>query len=254
MKLISFNVNGIRASVTKGLVPSLKLIGADIVCFQETKATPEQVATALKDLPGYHLHAHGAERPGYSGTAILSREEPVRVDFGIEGADEHNTEGRVITATFADHIVVNSYVPNSGQDLKRLGYRGQWDTALRSYLVKLAQGKRPVIFTGDLNVAHQPIDIARPKANYNKTAGYTQAEIDGISALLNAGYVDTFRHLHPEEVKYSWWSQRFGAREKNVGWRIDYVLVNKAFAPKVKEAFILNDVLGSDHCPVGIVW
>ncbi len=254
MKLISFNVNGIRASVTKGLVPSLKLIGADIVCFQETKATPEQVATALKDLPGYHLHAHSAERPGYSGTAILSREEPVRVDFGIEGADEHNTEGRVITATFADHIVVNSYVPNSGQDLKRLGYRGQWDTALRNYLVKLAQGKRPVIFTGDLNVAHQPIDIARPKANYNKTAGYTQAEIDGISALLNTGYVDTFRHLHPEEVKYSWWSQRFGAREKNVGWRIDYVLVNKAFAPKVKEAFILNDVLGSDHCPVGIVW
>lgn len=254
MKLISFNVNGIRASVTKGLINSLKSIGADIVCFQETKANPEQVAEALKGMDGYHLHAYSAEKPGYSGTAILSKDEPVRVDFGIEGADDHNTEGRVITATYADHIVVNSYVPNSGQDLKRLGYRGQWDAALREYLVKLASGKRPVIFTGDLNVAHQPIDIARPKANYNKTAGYMQSEIDGITALLAAGYVDTFRHLYPEVVKYSWWSQRFGAREKNVGWRIDYVLVSKGFEKSVKDAFILNEVMGSDHCPVGIEW
>lgn len=254
MKLISFNVNGIRASVGKGLVNSLRQIDADIICFQETKANPEQVATALKDLSGYHLHAHSAERPGYSGTAILSREAPVRVDYGMAGADAHNTEGRVITATFADYIVVNSYVPNSGQDLKRLGYRQEWDAALHAYLVGLASGKRPVIFTGDLNVAHQPIDIARPKANYNKTAGYTQPEIDGITALLGTGFVDTFRHLHPEVVKYSWWSQRFGAREKNVGWRIDYVLVSKGFESMVKEAFILNEVMGSDHCPVGITW
>lgn len=254
MKLISFNVNGVRASVNKGLVPSLKLIGADIVCLQETKANPEQVAEALKALDGYHVHAYSAEKPGYSGTAILSREEPVRVDLGIPSADGHNNEGRVITATYADHIVVNAYVPNSGQDLKRLGYRGQWDQALRSYLTELAAGSRPVIFTGDLNVAHRPIDIARPKANYNKTAGYMQAEIDGISALLGSGYIDTFRHLYPEVVKYSWWSQRFGAREKNVGWRIDYVLVSKGFEAKVKDAFILNEVMGSDHCPVGIEW
>lgn len=253
MKLISFNVNGIRASANKGLHASLQRIAADIVCFQETKASPAQVAEALKGLDGYHLHAHSAEKPGYSGTAILSKEEPVRVDFGI-GVEDHDREGRVITATFADHIVVNSYVPNSGEGLKRLGYRKQWDEALRAHLVGLASGKRPVIFTGDLNVAHQPIDIARPKANYNKTAGYTQAEIDGIAALLGAGFVDTFRHKHPEEVKYSWWSQRFGAREKNIGWRIDYVLVSKGFEKKVKEAFILNDVMGSDHCPVGITW
>lgn len=253
MKLISFNVNGIRASAGKGLLTSLRLMGADIYCFQETKATPEQVAGALNGLEGYHLHAHSAEKPGYSGTAILSREEPVRVDYGI-GHDEHDKEGRVITATFADHIVVNTYVPNSGEGMKRLSYRKTWDDALRAYLVQLASGKRPVIFTGDLNVAHQPIDIARPQANYNKTSGYTQVEIDGISALLGSGYVDTFRHRYPEVVKYSWWSQRFGARAKNVGWRIDYVLVSKGFEKKVKDAFILNEIMGSDHCPVGIQW
>lgn len=253
MKLVSFNVNGIRASVGKGLHASLKRMAADVVCFQETKATPEQVAEALKGVDGYHVHAIGAEKPGYSGTAIMCKEAPQSVAFGI-GIAEHDMEGRVITATFKDHIVVNAYVPNSGQDLKRLGYRATWDEALRNYLVKLASGKKPVIFTGDLNVAHQPIDIARPKPNYNKTAGYMQSEIDGISALLAAGYVDTFRHMHPEVVKYSWWSQRFGAREKNVGWRIDYVLVSKGFEKKVKEAFILNDVMGSDHCPVGIEW
>jgi exodeoxyribonuclease-3 len=247
-------VNGIRASVTKGLHASLRTMAADVVCFQETKATPEQVAEALKEVEGYHVHASGAEKPGYSGTAIMSRQKPERVHMGIPGAGEHNKEGRIVTATFKDHIVVNAYVPNSGQDLKRLGYRAEWDEALRQYLVQLASGSLPVIFTGDLNVAHQPIDIARPKPNYNKTAGYMQSEIDGIAALLASGYVDTFRHLHPGTVKYSWWSQRFGAREKNVGWRIDYVLVSKGFEKKVKEAFILNEVMGSDHCPVGIVW
>jgi len=254
MRLVSFNVNGIRASVKKGLVESLRTINADIYCFQETKASTEQVADALKEMTGFHLHAHSAEKPGYSGTAILSKQQPERVEYGIPGADPHNTEGRVITATFADFILVNTYVPNSGQELKRLDYRGTWDAALRDYLVKLASGKVPVIFTGDLNVAHQPIDLARPKANYNKTAGYMQPEIDGIAALLGTGYIDTFRHLYPEVVKYSWWSQRFGARQNNVGWRIDYVLVSKGFETKVKDAFILNEVMGSDHCPVGIVW
>ena len=225
---------------------------ADLVHFAGQSLV--QVAEALKEITGFHLNAYSAEKPGYSGTAILSREKPLRVEYGIPGGDPHNKEGRVITATFNDFIVVNSYVPNSGQDLKRLDYRGTWDEALRAYLTHLAKSGLPVIFTGDLNVAHQPIDIARPKANYNKTAGYMQSEIDGIAALLGAGFIDTFRHIHPEVVKYSWWSQRFGAREKNVGWRIDYVLVSKGFEPKVKDAFILNEVMGSDHCPVGIEW
>ncbi len=253
MKLISFNVNGIRASVKKGLAESLTAMDADIVCFQETKATPDQVAEALAEVKGYHINAYSADKAGYSGTAILSREEPIRVDRGI-GMDDHDTEGRVITATFADHIVVNAYIPNSGQGLKRLDYRHEWDNALREYLVGLASGKRTVIYTGDLNVAHQPIDIARPKPNYNKTAGYTQVEIDGLSALLEAGFVDTFRHFHPQVVKYSWWNQRFNSRATNVGWRIDYVLVSKGFEKKVKDAFILNEIMGSDHCPVGIEW
>lgn len=253
MKLVSFNVNGVRASVGKGLVTSLKSMAADIYCFQEVKATPEQTAEALKEMTGFHLHAHGAEKLGYSGTAILSKEKPSRVEYGIS-IDEHDKEGRVITATFADFIVVNAYIPNSGEGMKRLAYRKTWDDALRVYLVKLASGKKPVIYTGDLNVAHQPIDIARPQANYNKTSGYTQVEIDGIAALLGAGFIDTFRNMYPEVVKYSWWSQRFGARAKNVGWRIDYVLVSKGFEKKVKEAFILNEVMGSDHCPVGITW
>ena len=158
----------------------------------------------------------------------------------------------MVTATFKDHVVVCVYTPNSGEGMKRLGYRGEWDVAFRSYVTGLARGGKPVIVTGDLNVAHQPIDLARPKENYNKTSGYTQQEIDGITALLSAGWVDTFRHLHPDTVKYSWWSQRFGARAKNVGWRIDYVLVSKGFEKKVKDAFILNDVMGSDHYPINI--
>ena len=253
MKLVSFNVNGIRASVTKGLPATIKQLGADIICFQETKATPEQVAEALKDVDGYHVNAYGAVKLGYSGTAIVSKEKPANVAFGI-GMKGHDDEGRVVTATFNEHVVVCVYTPNSGEGMKRLDYRGEWDAAFRAYVSKLAKGKLPVIVTGDLNVAFQPIDIARPKDNYNKTSGYTQQEIDGMAALQAAGFVDTFRHFHPDEVKYSWWSQRFGARARNVGWRIDYVLVSKGFEKKVKEAFILNDVMGSDHCPVGIVW
>ena len=253
MKLVSFNVNGIRASVTKGLPGTLQSLNADIICFQETKATPEQVAEALKGVPGYHVNAYGALKAGYSGTAILSKEKPTKVSFGI-GMPGHDDEGRVVTTTFKEVVVVCVYTPNSGEGMKRLGYRGEWDAAFRTYVTKLAKGALPVIITGDLNVAFQPIDIARPKDNYNKTSGYTQAEIDGMAALQAAGFVDTFRHFHPDVVKYSWWSQRFGVRARNVGWRIDYVLVSKGFEKKVKEAFILNDVMGSDHCPVGIVW
>jgi exodeoxyribonuclease-3 len=253
MKLISFNVNGIRASVGKGLHDTLKHLNADILCFQETKATAEQVATALAGVDGYHVQAYGAEKLGYSGTAIASKEKPAKVDFGI-GMPGHDDEGRVVTCTFKEVVVVCVYTPNSGEGMKRLDYRDEWDAAFRKYVTQLAKGKLPVIITGDLNVAHQPIDIARPKENYNKTSGYTQAEIDGLAALLKAGFVDTFRQMHPAEVKYSWWSQRFGARAKNVGWRIDYVLVSKGFEAKVKDAFILNEVMGSDHCPVGISW
>ncbi|MCB0771143.1 MAG: exodeoxyribonuclease III [Flavobacteriales bacterium] len=253
MKLVSFNVNGIRASVTKGLADSLQKLNADIICFQETKATPEQVAEALKGVNGYHVNAYGAEKLGYSGTAIASKEKPVKVDFGI-GMPGHDDEGRVVTAAFKEVVVVTVYTPNSGQELKRLGYRQEWDAAFKEYVTELSKQDKPVIICGDLNVAHRDIDLARPKPNYNKSAGYMQEEIDGLDALINAGFIDTYRHLHPEEVKYSWWSFRAGARSKNIGWRIDYVLVSKGFEKKVKEAFILNEVLGSDHCPVGITW
>lgn len=253
MKLISFNVNGVRGSVGKGLLDTLRTLDADILCFQETKATPEQVAEALKPVAGYHVNAYGAVKLGYSGTAIVSKQAPAKVAFGI-GMPGHDDEGRVVTCTFKDVVVVCVYTPNSGEGMKRLSYRAEWDVAFRNYVAKLAKGPLPVIVTGDLNVAHKPIDIARPKENYNKTSGYTQQEIDGMDALQAAGFVDTFRHFHPEAVKYSWWSQRFGARAKNVGWRIDYVLVSKGFEKKVKDAFILNEVMGSDHCPVGIEW
>jgi len=253
MKLVSFNVNGIRAAAGKGLVNSLKRMAADIYCFQETKATPAQVAEALAGLDGYHVHAYGALKPGYSGTAIVSSIAPEDVRFGI-GMPGHDDEGRVVTATFGEVTVVNVYTPNSGQELKRLGYRQEWDAAFREYVTGLAHGGKPVIVCGDLNVAHRDIDLARPKANYNKTAGYMQEEIDGMDALQAAGFVDSFRHLHPDEVKYSWWSFRAGARGKNIGWRIDYVLVHKGFEKRVKEAFILNEVVGSDHCPVGVVY
>lgn len=253
MKLVSFNVNGIRASVGKGLVASLKQMDADIYCFQETKATPAQVAEALGELDGYHVHAYGAEKAGYSGTAVVSRTAPLSVDFGI-GLPGHDDEGRVVTAAFQDVVVVTVYTPNSGEELKRLPYRQEWDAAFREYVVRLAMLGKPLVICGDLNVAHRDIDLARPKPNYNKSAGYTQQEIDGLDALLNAGFVDSFRHLHPAEVKYSWWSFRAGARGKNIGWRIDYVLVSKGFEKKVTDAFILNEVMGSDHCPVGIAW
>lgn len=250
MKLISFNVNGIRASAGKGLLNSISTLNPDIMGFQETKATPEQVREVLFGLD-YHIFANSAEKAGYSGTAVICKKEPLDVRYGI-GIPEHDDQGRAITCEFDDFHFLNVYVPNSGNELVRLPYRKTWDVALLNYIKELEK-KKPVIFGGDLNVAHRPIDIKNAAANYNKTSGYTQDEIDGMDRYLYSGLVDTFRALHPDEVKYSWWSFRMNARARNIGWRIDYFLVSEALMSQVKEAFILNEVHGSDHCPVGIV-
>ena len=235
----------------KTLIQDLKALNADAVCLQETKATPEQTKEALAELDGYHIEALGAVKKGYSGTAILTKTKPLSVRFGI-GLDKHDQEGRVITAEFSDHYLVNVYVPNSSSGLKRLPYRSQeWDVDFCAYLASLDQTK-PVILCGDLNVAHRAIDLKNPKANYDKNPGFTQAEIDGFEGFLRAGFIDTFRNLHPEEVKYSWWSYRAGARARNVGWRIDYFLVSARFIDRVNKAEIHNDIFGSDHCPVSL--
>lgn len=248
MRLVSWNVNGIRAVMKKDFPESLEALAPDVLCLQETKAQDDQVQEAIESLNGYHVFSNSAERKGYSGTAILSKEKPLRV-FPDIGINEHDTEGRVITAEFDGFFLVNVYVPNSGAELVRLPYRGTWDEAFRDFLVELNKQK-PVIVCGDLNVAHQDIDIARPKANYNKTAGYTQQEIDGLSSILEAGFIDSYRYLYPDTVKYSWWSYRGGARQKNIGWRIDYFLVAESLLDKVTEASIENEIMGSDHCPV----
>ena len=250
MKIISFNVNGIRAIVKKGFHNTLADLQADIVCLQETKATSDQVREALFGVEGYHMAASHAQKAGYSGTAILSKVEPLSVQEGI-GKEEHDQEGRTITAEFDQFYVVCVYVPNSSAELKRLPYRKTWDADFRAYLQSL-QEKKPIIVCGDLNVAHHEIDIANAKSNYNRTPGYTQDEIDGMDALLGIGLVDTFRAHYPDTVKYSWWSFRAGARERNIGWRLDYFLVSESLFQKVDKAFILNEVEGSDHCPVGI--
>lgn len=251
MKILSFNVNGIRAVVGKNFIADMQAQAPDIICLQETKATPEQVAAAVEPLSDYQVYANSADRKGYSGTAILTKVAPVSVTYDI-GMPDHDAEGRVICAEFANFYLVTVYVPNSGSELLRLGYRQTWDAAFLNYLKNLEKSK-PVVVCGDFNVAHQAIDLARPKENYNKAAGYMQEEIDGMNAFVSAGLLDSFRALHPEQVKYSWWSYRAGAREKNVGWRIDYFLISEAFMSHVQEAFILNDVFGSDHCPVGVV-
>ena len=250
IKLISWNVNGIRAVAKKGFKESLKNLDTDILCLQETKAQDDQVKDVLDDIDGYHFFSNSAERKGYSGTAILSKIHPVNITFDI-GIAEHDQEGRVVVAEFDSFYLVNVYVPNSGSELARLQYRKKWDTDFIKYLKKLEEHK-PVIACGDFNVAHQPIDLARPKPNYNKTAGYTQTEIDGMTNYVNAGFIDTFRHQHPDTVAYSWWSYRFNARSKNIGWRIDYFLISSSMVEKVTSAFILPDYQGSDHCPVGV--
>jgi exodeoxyribonuclease-3 len=251
MKILSFNVNGIRAVVGKTFLEDMQAQAPDVICLQETKATPEQVAAAVAPLSAYQVFANSADRKGYSGTAILTKVAPISVTYDI-GMPDHDSEGRVICAEFDSFYLVTVYVPNSGSELLRLGYRQTWDAAFLAYLKNL-ENHKPVVVCGDFNVAHRAIDLARPKENYNKAAGYMQEEIDGMNAFTNAGLLDSFRTMHPETVKYSWWSYRAGAREKNVGWRIDYFLVSESFVPQLQDAFILNDVFGSDHCPVGIV-
>lgn len=248
VKIISFNVNGIRAIAKKGLLTTLENLKADIFCFQETKATAAQVAEVFQNLGSYQVFANQAERAGYSGTAVVTRIAPEKVTYGI-GIPEHDNEGRVITATFEHFHLVNVYVPNSGNELVRLDYRHQWDNDFTAYLIAL-QKTKPVILCGDLNVAHTPMDIARPQANYNKTAGYTQTEIDGLTGLLAKGFVDSYRFKNPETVCYSWWSYRGGAREKNIGWRLDYFIVDQALVKEIATADILTAIEGSDHCPV----
>lgn len=250
MKIISFNVNGIRAIVQKSFIEDMQQVDADVICLQETKASEEQVKEALLPLTNYHVFANESVRKGYSGTAIISKTEPISVAYDMN-IEEHDQEGRVICAEYADFYLITVYVPNSGSELLRLDYRQKWDADFLNYIKNL-ESKKPVIMCGDLNVAHQAIDLARPKANYNKSAGYMQQEIDGIQAFISSGFLDTFRHFNQEEVKYSWWSYRGGARQKNVGWRIDYFLVSESLLPKIKSTHIYNEIMGSDHCPVGI--
>lgn len=251
MKLISWNVNGIRSIVKKNFFEFINEYQPDVLCLQETKAQDDQVQESLAELSGYHVYSNSAEKKGYSGTAILTKKEPLNVFYDIN-QKEHDKEGRVTTAEFDDFFLVTVYVPNSKADLSRLDDRQNWDTCFLNFLKKL-ESKKPVIVCGDFNVAHKAIDLARPQANYNKSAGYTQQEIDGMDNFVQAGFVDTFRYFYPEkEEMYSWWSYRGGARFKNVGWRIDYFLVSSSIIKNVKEASIYSEINGSDHCPVGV--
>ncbi len=251
MKIISFNVNGIRAIAKKNFHEDMKSVNADVICLQETKSTVEQAREVASLLEDYHFFGNESKaRKGYSGTAILSKVEPLSSSIDM-GVDEYDQEGRVTCLEFEEYFVITVYVPNSGNDLRRLEYRQNWDASFLAYLQNLEK-KKPVLVCGDFNVAHKDIDLARPKPNYNKSAGFMQEEIDGMDAYTSNGFVDSFRASNGEEVKYSWWSYRGGARDRNVGWRIDYFLVSKSIVDRVEEAFILNDVHGSDHCPVGI--
>ncbi|MFZ9503995.1 MAG: exodeoxyribonuclease III [Cyclobacteriaceae bacterium] len=250
-RVVTWNVNGIRSIAKKDFFTDLKLMNPDVLCLQETKAAAEEVVEVLDSKHGYHVFANSSKaRKGYSGTAILTREQPVDVLFDM-GVGKHDQEGRVIAAEYSNFFVVSVYVPNSGEGLARLDYRTEWDKDFNQYL-KWLDRRKPVLVCGDFNVAHQAIDIARPKENYNKSAGYTQKEIDGFTELLGSGFEDTFRQHHPDEVKYTYWNYWMNAREKNIGWRIDYVLVSSRFSKSVREAFIMNELKGSDHCPAGI--
>lgn len=251
MKLISWNVNGLRAVVTKGFKEFFDNVDADIFCLQETKLQEEQVDENIKSIfNGYNEYWNCAEKKGYSGTAVFSKIKPISVIYGI-GIEEHDKEGRVITLEFDKFYLVNCYTPNSKRELERLNYRMQWEDAFRNYLLKLNETK-PVIMCGDLNVAHNEIDLKNPKTNH-RNAGFTDEERDKMTKLLNAGFTDSFRYLYPEkEGCYSWWSYMFHAREKNAGWRIDYFIVSNSINKNIKESTIYSDIMGSDHCPVGI--
>ena len=249
MKLVSWNVNGLRAALGKGMQEQLDALNADVLCLQEIKARPEQVADLwLASWP--HALWNPAERPGYSGVLILSKVQPLSTSRGI-GVPEHDSEGRVATMEFPDFFLVCCYTPNSQNELARLPYRQEWDAAFREYVGNLAKTK-PVVFCGDLNVAHQEIDIARPDSNHF-SAGFSDEERAGFTQLLQAGFADTFRRLHPDTKNaYSWWSFRGGARARNVGWRIDYFCVSESLLPRVQSAEIHPTITGSDHCPVSI--
>lgn len=249
MKLISWNVNGLRAVVNKGFKEFFKEIDADIFCIQETKMQEAQLdENILEIFEGYNAYWNSAEKKGYSGTAIFTKQKPLNVTYGI-GKEEHDKEGRVITLEFEKFYMVNIYTPNSKRELERLDYRQLWEDEIRAYLLKLKENK-PVVMCGDLNVAHTEIDLKNPKTN-RKNAGFTDEERAKMTELLNAGFVDTFRYKYPEvEGKYSWWSYMFHAREKNAGWRIDYFIVSENLKDKIEDAKILDDIYGSDHCPI----
>ena len=249
MKLISWNVNGLRAVINKGFKEFFKEIDADIFCIQETKMQEAQLdENILEIFEGYNAYWNSAEKKGYSGTAIFTKQKPLNVTYGI-GKEEHDKEGRVITLEFEKFYMVNIYTPNSKRELERLDYRQLWEDEIRAYLLKLKENK-PVVMCGDLNVAHEEIDLKNPKTN-RKNAGFTDEERAKMTELLNAGFVDTYRYKYPEvEGKYSWWSYRFKAREKNAGWRIDYFIVSECLKDRISDAKILTDVMGSDHCPI----
>ena len=249
MKLLSWNVNGIRAVLGKGFGDFVTAEQPDILCLQETKARPEQVQLPL-EMAGYHAFWNSAEKPGYSGVAVFSREKPLNVRAGMD-IEHHDKEGRVLTVEYADFTLVNVYTPNAQDELRRLPYRLTWDEAFRAHVAREAE-RKPVVFCGDLNVAHHEIDLARPKDN-RKNPGFSDEERASFGQLLEAGFVDTFRHLYPDKAEaYSWWSYRAGARQRNVGWRIDYFGVSAPFMGRVMDSVILPHIHGSDHCPVGI--
>lgn len=248
MKLISWNVNGLRACVGKNFMEDFKKLDADIFCLQETKLQEGQIAL---DLPGYQQYWNYAEKKGYSGTAVFTKTEPLSVSYGI-GVEEHDREGRVITLEFSDFYLVTVYTPNSQDGLARLDYRMKWEDDFLRYIKNLDE-KKPVIYCGDLNVAHKEIDLKNPKTN-RKNAGFTDEERAKMTHVLESGFVDTFRHFYPDtEGIYSWWSYRFRAREKNAGWRIDYFIVSERLTHRLEDAKIHTDIFGSDHCPVELL-
>lgn len=248
MKLVSWNVNGLRACVGKGFEASFRALDADIFCLQETKLQAGQIELAL---PGYHQYWNYAEKKGYSGTAIFSRTEPLNVTHGI-GIEEHDHEGRVLTAEYEDFYFVCVYVPNSQRELTRLAYRQDWEAAFLRYVLEL-ESRKPVIFAGDLNVAHREIDLKNPSSNHHN-AGFTDEERACFTRILDSGYIDTFRYFHPDLTGvYSWWSYMFHAREKNAGWRIDYFIASRKLESRLVSAAIHGDIMGSDHCPVELV-
>jgi exodeoxyribonuclease III len=245
MKYVSWNVNGIRACLKKGFLESFESLNADIFALQETKAQKDQIEL---DIPGYTLYTNDALKKGYSGTAVLTRIEPLSVSYGI-GIEEHDQEGRVITLEFEDYYFVTCYTPNSKKELARIDYRMEWEDAFLAYLDAL---NKPVILCGDLNVAHHEIDLKNPSSNHHN-AGFSDQERNKMTELLSHGYIDTFRYLYPDKKDaYTWWSYMFKSRERNAGWRIDYFIVSDSLKERIKESLIYSDILGSDHCPIGL--